>query len=498
MKHILHFLQISSVIFSIFIFNNVSHAQLANWRGELPVTIHNNSGSTMTNCQAQITFSSAQLISLGLMQTNGNDIRFGSDCGSSTAYNYWIEGYMNTDTTKVWVLVPSVNANDSVKIYMFFGNPSASAGSTLSIFNGPWSSTDSVTVPSTNTVSLCQRGFHFTANEKVLVTHFGKKIPNATQRYVTLFDFNSQAIINQIQVDAGTAGFYNYNLLTQPLWLNSGQQYIIELFNGSGDMYYYGAPTTVNSSLTFIDMRYCNSCTQNTFPTTVLTGLHYGIPDFLFYKITTVSPAPTATFGLPADTNTPVAPSGLIGIAGNQTATLRWNKNTEFDLAKYFVYRGLTNVPASSSLIDSVGGTPPDTNYTATGLNNGTIYYFWVRAVDRFCSRRIGGYSNMATVTPVIVAGIQKGVPKVFALHQNYPNPFNPVTKILYDLPKGSIVRLMIYDITGKEVELLVNEYIAAGYHEVSFDAHNLASGVYFYKIEAGIFTDQKKMIVLK
>jgi hypothetical protein len=299
-------------------------------------------------------------------------------------------------------------------------------------------------------------------------------------------------------VDAGTAGQYNYNALTNALTLNSGQQYIIELFNGAGDMYYFGPPTQINSSFTFINMMYCNSCTQNTYPTTTLTGQHYGIPDFLFYKITSVTPAPTATYGPAADTNTPASPTGLIGIAGNQQVTLRWNRNTEFDLAKYLIYRNTTNNPATSTLIDSVGGTPPDTNYTATGLVNGTTYYFWVRAADRFCSRRIGGYSNVATVTPVAITINTNKVPKVFALHQNFPNPFNPSTKIKYDLPKGSIVRLTIYDITGREVEVLVNEFIAAGYHEVTFDSQNLASGVYFYKIDAGVFSDKKKMIVVK
>jgi hypothetical protein len=497
MKTFLHFLQTFFIITIFFIVTNVVNAQLANWRAELPLTVHNNSGSTMTNCQVPIIFSSAQLITLGLMQTNGNDIRFGSNCSSSTAYNYWIEGYMNTDTTKVWVLIPSVNANDSLKFYMFFGNPAASAGSTLSVFAGPWSAIDSVATASTGGSANTQRGFRFTANQDLLVPSFGKKEPNGTTRYVTIFNYNTQAIVYQSQV-SGPAGQFGYTPLTQPIWLASGSQYVVELFQGAGDGYYFGTSSVVGAALTYGDMRYCNSCTQNTFPTNVLSNYHYGYPDFLYYLKNTVTPAPTTTLGLPADTNTPASPSGLIGIAGNQSATLKWNKNTEFDLAKYYIYRNTTNNPATSTLIDSVFGTPPDTNYTATLLNNGTPYYFWVKAVDRFCSFRVSGFSNMVIVTPVIVAPIQKGIPKLFALHQNYPNPFNPVTKILYDLPKGTIVRLVVYDITGREVETLVNEYIAAGYHETEFDGTNLASGVYFYKLEAGSFTDQKKMIVLK
>jgi hypothetical protein len=263
-------------------------------------------------------------------------------------------------------------------------------------------------------------------------------------------------------------------------------------------MYYYGTSSQINPTLSYYTMLYCNSCTQNTFPTSSLSGYHYGCPDFLFWKLTTVSPAPTSTLGLPADTVTPTAPTGLIGIAGNQQATLRWNKNTQFDLAKYFIYRNTTNNPSTAALIDSVAGSPPDTNYTATGLTNGNTYYFWVKAADRFCVPRISAFSNVATVTPLSVPGTQNAVPKIFALHQNYPNPFNPVTKIKYDIPKGTFVTITVYDITGREVETLVNEYIAAGYHELTFDARNLASGVYFYKLEAGSFTSEKKMIVVK
>lgn len=493
------FARVAACLFLIvFISGSTANAQLANWRGEVPVVIHNNSSGAMTNCQVQLRFSTAQLITLGLMQTNGNDIRFGDNCGASNQYNYWIEGYMNTDTTSIWVLVPSVNANDSVKIFLFCGNPAATAGSTLTIFNGPWSSTDSVVVTSPNNPTNCQRGFKFTANQRVLVTHFGKYVPQSVNsRYVTLFDFNSQAIIAQTQVPAGNSLQYNYIALTQPFWLNSGGIYVLEIFNGaSGDWYAYGTSTQINPAFTYGTMMYCNSCTQNTFPTTQLAGYHYGIPDLLFWKYNTVTPAPTATFGLPADTNTPAAPANLIGIAGNQQAQLKWSRNVDFDMAKYFVYRNTTNNPGSATLIDSVNH--PDTSYLATGLNNGTGYYFWVRAVDRFCVPRLSPFSNFALVTPSAIAKLGDPIPKVFALHQNYPNPFNPNTTIKFDLPKGSIVMLTVYDVTGRLVERLVGEYLAAGYHEVTFEAQNLASGVYFYKIEAGSFSDRKKMVLVK
>ena len=97
-----------------------------------------------------------------------------------------------------------------------------------------------------------------------------------------------------------------------------------------------------------------------------------------------------------------------------------------------------------------------------------------------------------------------KNIPMVFRLSQNYPNPFNPVTRINYDLPKDSKVKIVIYDILGREVKLLVNnEQKTAGFYIVDFNASNYASGVYFYRIEAeepngNKFVDSKKMVLLK
>ncbi len=89
-------------------------------------------------------------------------------------------------------------------------------------------------------------------------------------------------------------------------------------------------------------------------------------------------------------------------------------------------------------------------------------------------------------------------VPKTFALEQNYPNPFNPVTSIKYQLPSAEKVSIKIYDILGKEVASIVNENKEPGYYEISYDASNLASGLYFYRIEAGSFTQTRKMMLIK
>lgn len=89
-------------------------------------------------------------------------------------------------------------------------------------------------------------------------------------------------------------------------------------------------------------------------------------------------------------------------------------------------------------------------------------------------------------------------IPKEYNLSQNYPNPFNPETNIKFSIPNNSFVKLTIYDITGKEIASLVNEQLNAGDYSYNFNASDISSGVYFYRIEAGDFTEVKKMMLIK
>jgi hypothetical protein len=89
-------------------------------------------------------------------------------------------------------------------------------------------------------------------------------------------------------------------------------------------------------------------------------------------------------------------------------------------------------------------------------------------------------------------------LPGKFRLFQNYPNPFNPSTTISYDLPTRSVVALRIFNVLGQEVATLVSGDVEPGKHQVGWDAHRLSSGVYFYRLQAGEFVENKKMILLR
>ncbi|MDP1678090.1 MAG: glucoamylase family protein [Bacteroidota bacterium] len=107
---------------------------------------------------------------------------------------------------------------------------------------------------------------------------------------------------------------------------------------------------------------------------------------------------------------------------------------------------------------------------------------------------------TVAKFTTITSVEQEKSVPKYFSLSQNYPNPFNPATVISYQLPKNSFVNLSVYDLLGKKIATLINQMQSAGNHEFPFSAetYSLPSGVYFYKITAGSFSQAKKMVLAK
>lgn len=96
------------------------------------------------------------------------------------------------------------------------------------------------------------------------------------------------------------------------------------------------------------------------------------------------------------------------------------------------------------------------------------------------------------------VADNRNRIPTEFALNQNYPNPFNPSTVISYQLPVNSFVALKVYDVLGREMEVLVNERQSVGSHSAIFNASNLSGGVYFYRLQAGSYSETKKLMLLK
>jgi hypothetical protein len=140
-------------------------------------------------------------------------------------------------------------------------------------------------------------------------------------------------------------------------------------------------------------------------------------------------------------------------------------------------------------------------NLNSDLLSNGYNFKYKIKAKDKglipkFASSPDSGYYQLSTYltsldeTPIII--------EKFSLSQNYPNPFNPSTKISWQSPLGSHQTLKIYDVLGREVATLVNEYRDAGIYEVEFDGSQLSSGVYYYQLKINDYITTRKMLFLK
>lgn len=116
-------------------------------------------------------------------------------------------------------------------------------------------------------------------------------------------------------------------------------------------------------------------------------------------------------------------------------------------------------------------------------------YYLYASSAGRF-------FKSSSAVTSVRL-NVQT-LPTRFSLYQNYPNPFNPTTTISYQLPVNTLVTLKVYDMLGRQVITLTNERQTAGAHSVIFNASNLSSGVYFYRLTAGSYLQAKKLMLIK
>ncbi|HZW38123.1 MAG TPA: T9SS type A sorting domain-containing protein [Ignavibacteriaceae bacterium] len=156
----------------------------------------------------------------------------------------------------------------------------------------------------------------------------------------------------------------------------------------------------------------------------------------------------------------------------------------------------------------SVAGELVDTNGVVVAVNNSTSSNpFTLTAPGAGTYTINAGYKNPArrygsTTVSINITGVNEkfdnSIPLEYNLYSNYPNPFNPSTMIRFSIPQSSFTTLKIYDIEGKEVASLLNEMKSAGNYEVTFNASQLPSGAYFYRIESGNFSSTKKMILLK
>jgi hypothetical protein len=183
----------------------------------------------------------------------------------------------------------------------------------------------------------------------------------------------------------------------------------------------------------------------------------------------------------------PVELTSFTARAAGSVVNLNWETATEVDNNGFDVERNSTGTWQKIGFVEGHGtaNSPKYYNFTDKSVTGNKIQYR-LRQVDN------DGAFEYSNVVEVELA------PTTFALDQNYPNPFNPATMIRFSLPTASVVTLNVYNTLGEKVTTLLNGAMESGYHQVSFDAANLPSGLYLYEIKAGEFSSIKKMILMK
>jgi hypothetical protein len=207
---------------------------------------------------------------------------------------------------------------------------------------------------------------------------------------------------------------------------------------------------------------------------------------------------------MPKGEGAPWVPNGFKSVAMGSNGTITWNINpaTSTTYAVQVYYQNYSGASTGSISVDGspvVPSIPFSSKADSTGLN--VLSSYFPLAAGAHTLALTGSNLNVDFIQFIeVVTDVTdvEGLPDSYSLAQNYPNPFNPATRINFSLPVASNVRLSVYNILGQQVALLVNGNLSAGQHSVQFNGRNLASGVYIYRLEAGSFVAQHKMVLLK
>jgi len=186
----------------------------------------------------------------------------------------------------------------------------------------------------------------------------------------------------------------------------------------------------------------------------------------------------------------PVELSSFVSTVSDRDVKLNWTTANENNNSGFEIERSIVNSEWSKvNFVTGHGNSTVTQNYSYEDRNlSSGRYNYRLKQIDYN-----GDFEYYDLQNEVVI-----GIPEKFSLSQNYPNPFNPRTTINYEIPVANHVTIIVYDIMGKEVATLVNLLQDAGYYSVTLEGSNFASGQYFYKLQAGDFSQDNRMILLK
>lgn len=223
-----------------------------------------------------------------------------------------------------------------------------------------------------------------------------------------------------------------------------------------------------------------SSCHGGTAGTLVVSGFPATYQPLQTYNVTVMHNGGSRIVNFNASTRI----GSTSTVAGTFTAGLNSTLYTGADGGVY----------ASPHSIDSA-----KFQWTAPAAGSGTVNFF-AAAFQGTTSSNNGQSSRVTLAAAENTTGVseQESSPTDFLLSQNYPNPFNPTTTINFKVPVNGHVTLKVFDMSGREAATIVDGFVQTGLHQVTIEAADLASGLYFYQLKAGSFTDVKKFVVLK
>jgi hypothetical protein len=191
----------------------------------------------------------------------------------------------------------------------------------------------------------------------------------------------------------------------------------------------------------------------------------------------------------------PLAPTLVSPVNGatNLAPAIKFDWNSVPAATSYRI-KVATDTSFITVVIDS---TISEDSLALSGFLANGLYYWKVAAIN---NAGTGPYSSVWNfrINPVGINNYSSIIPKEFKLYGNFPNPFNPTTKIRFDIPQNSSVKILVYDMTGREIQQLVNRQLSAGAYEYEFDGSNFASGIYFYRMQVADYLSVKKMVLIK
>jgi hypothetical protein len=186
---------------------------------------------------------------------------------------------------------------------------------------------------------------------------------------------------------------------------------------------------------------------------------------------------------------TPVELTSFTAKVVGNSVVLDWQTASELNNRGFEVERKSVNGEWKNIGFVAGYGTTSETKeyrYTDNSVQNGK-YFYRLKQVDFDGTFEYSEEVQVEFVKPIS-----------YELGQNYPNPFNPSTTIKFSIPEAGNVKLVVYNLLGQEVKTLVNGFIQSGTHTINFDASNLNSGMYLYRLDAGTFTEVRKMTLVK